>query len=99
MNDEVYKGHARYRLPPSMTGGKAIYAGGLMMVPRFFINQVFDEGSLFIPCFAEPGDRGRIMHMPCWSLAERQTTNPDDARDLALMAAALDSLGKKPPNG
>jgi len=71
LNDESYKPNRRRRLPASITGGKIVYACDLWIPPLLLKNNCLEIP--YLPCMAEPGDKGRINVLPWWiAVGEQQ---------------------------
>jgi hypothetical protein len=74
--DEQFVPFRRRKLPKTLTDGAAIYACDLAVQSQLLFRQhILDEFPL-VPCMAEPGERGRILQMPYWFIADNGVGSP-----------------------
>lgn len=89
LDDEEHQLFRRRRLPDSMTGGRAVYACDLMITPGFLVGKHVSAEMPLIPCLAEPGDKGRILHLPYWVISEESATTSEQDVEFCLWMHAF----------
>lgn len=87
--DEQFR-HARRRpVPECISNGAAVFICDIIMHPLCFSQGYLHDDLPFVPCLAEPGEKGRIMQLPHWVLTDDE---PTAEQDKALSQVALLSL-------
>jgi hypothetical protein len=71
MNDIQFSMHRRQMLLKSLTKNHTIYACDLYIFRDFLPEGYLKNGQPCIPCMAEPGNAGRIIHLPWWIWADK----------------------------
>jgi hypothetical protein len=92
MSDHAFVPHRRRLLPATMAGRHTMYVCDLVLLSGLFKGGCLTDEVPMVPCFAEPGERGRMVQMPYWVA----TGESPSAVEREALKASLMTLGLQP---
>jgi hypothetical protein len=94
MDDEGYRAFRRRTIRPDMTGGIEVFACDLAVHPLLLAGGHLSSVAPFIPCVAEPGERGAILQIPWWIADDTEPPGPSERQAAQVMLFMFTDLEK-----